>query len=830
MAKRKNESLTDIKIYNFLKNNKTFSKEWHIKKVPHNTSIQECLDRSSKSGSDERGEPDLIYINENKKLLILIENKDLVKDHRSKSGKSPKGYAVDGIKHYLTYFTEDKLTLVSDTTKRYLKNWNIIGIAFSGDVNDKYNHLISTFIISDNKVVEIDTKEILSEEDYIAFFENIDLEKIATDISKSSSKINTQLRTLDSQKRPILLSALMICLYQKGDVRNDFKNSYQSWTIQTIIRNIPSTVEQILIAEGIDISKINVLLNELAFIKTDNDLNNSTILIEILQELENNVIPLFNKKSNYDIIGKFYEEFLSFAGITNVKKGIVLTPNHITKLFTELVPIKNNDVIFDSCCGTGAFLIAGMNKLIHEIENSTLTNKDNRINKVKQNQLIGFEKSSTMYSLAISNMLFRGDGKSRIFNVDFFSDEIESILNNLKDEDNRPIIPSIAFINPPYSGKDNRTDPTKKEIQFLEKTLDIVTRYGIIIAPLSTFFKDDLERNRILSKHTLKCVINMPSDLFQPNASTHTAIAIFETNKPHNDSDVVFYELKDDGFILSKNKGRTDVLNKWSGIRKELLNKINNPDKFEDGITLVKAKIHENYEWILQAHSKIDFRTLNDKKFIDTIKKYIIFSLKFKLNILNVDIDEITFSEILADNKVNNSKLYQKDIQLKTDDWQEYSINDLFKVSKGERLVKLEREQGDIPLLTASAYNNGISNYIDKDTFLNSKKLFENRITVDMFCSVFYHDYPYFSDDNIHTLSFIDDTYDSYYENKYVSLFLVTILKELASKFDYGRQVRLKRFEEEIIKLPSIRKDGKFIPNFKFMEEYIMSLPYSASI
>ena len=71
-------------------------------------------------------------------------------------------------------------------------------------------------------------------------------------------------------------------------------------------------------------------------------------------------MPLFNKKTNYDIIGKFYEEFLSYAGVTNVKKGIVLTPNHITKLFTELVPIKNNDVIFDSCCGTGAFLISGM--------------------------------------------------------------------------------------------------------------------------------------------------------------------------------------------------------------------------------------------------------------------------------------------------------------------------------------------------------------------------------------------------------------------------------------------------------------------------------------
>ncbi len=61
-----------------------------------------------------------------------------------------------------------------------------------------------------------------------------------------------------------------------------------------------------------------------------------------------------------------------------------------------------------------------MNKLISKIENSTISNKTDRIKKVKQNQLIGYEKSTTMYSLAICNVLFRGDGKSRIFNIEAF--------------------------------------------------------------------------------------------------------------------------------------------------------------------------------------------------------------------------------------------------------------------------------------------------------------------------------------------------------------------------------------------------------------------------
>lgn len=649
MAKtRKNEARTDLDLYSFFKNKRQYSEDWTVKKTK-NSFVQACLDVSSKSGKGFRGEPDLIYLNEKRKLLILVESKPSINFHSSKDGTNPKGYAVDGIKHYLSHFTSEKLAFLKPTIRKYFNNWSIVGIAFSGDINDEYNHLISTFILSNNEVKNIETNELLDEDDYLAFFENIDLENISKNISKSSREINRMLRALDSQKRPVLLSALMICLYDKDNVANDFKESYAKWTTANIIRNIPTTISDILKNEGIDNDKIEVLVNELAFIKTDNDLTSTDILREILKELEENVIPLFNKKTNYDIIGKFYEEFLRYAGVANVKKGIVLTPSHITKLFTELVDIKTNDVILDTCCGTGAFLIAGMNKLIHEIESSKISNKKEKINKLKQNQLIGFEKSSTMYSLAISNMLFRGDGKSRIFNVDTFSDKADEILLSLRTEG---IHPTIGFINPPYGGKDNSSNPTKKEIQFLEKMLDLVARYGVIIAPISTFFKDDVDRNRILSKHTLRCVINMPGELFQPNASTHTAIAVFETHLPHNDKHVVFINLSDDGFVLSKHRGRTDVFNKWNLIRKDLMEKLKHPQKYEDNINLVYTEIGLDDEWIIQAHSKTDYSKLSQKDFSNSVKQFVIFSTKLKLNLIGKDIDELTLLEILNENQI----------------------------------------------------------------------------------------------------------------------------------------------------------------------------------
>jgi type I restriction-modification system DNA methylase subunit len=454
---------------------------------------------------------------------------------------------------------------------------------------------------------------------------------------------------MDSQKRPIILSFLMICLFD--GIKNDFKDNFMEWGVDTIISNIPLTIEKILRNEKIPEDKIKVLKNQFEYaIKDDIDISSTDIVRDILKELKINVIPLFKTNTNYDIIGKFYEEFLRYAGVTNVKNGIVLTPRHVTELFTELIDIKLNDVIFDSCCGTGAFLIAGMNKIFKLIETSNISEKKKLKEKVKETQLIGFEKNATMFALSISNMLFRGDGKSQIYHVDFFDEKADDILKNKN--------PTIGFINPPYGGS-GKKNSTKKEIQFLIKLLDCCSRYAIIIAPLSTYFKEDDLRNKILAKHTLKYVINMPNELFQPNASTHTAIAVFETNSPHNNKEVFFYNLEDDGFILSKQKGRTNILNKWNSIKNNLLKELQNPDKFVDDLHFVKTAIKENDEWIIQAHSKTDYSTLKEEDFLNSIREYVIFKTKKNLNLLDKDLNELEILEMLNNSKINGKKFLE---------------------------------------------------------------------------------------------------------------------------------------------------------------------------
>lgn len=808
-----NETQVSIDLFNYLTNNKNFSQQWRAKKVS-NPEVIDILSTATKSEMGKyRGEPDLIYLNENKKLLIIVECKGEIQNHE---GEDVRKNATAGIKHYLKFFLSENLTSKKETTQKFLKDFRIIGVAFSGEIEDKLNHRIDTFIIRDDKVEDISTKQFLDEGDYIALFENSDVELIAENISKSSSEINRMLRNVDSQNRSVLLSALMICLYEKRNSINNFKRTYQNLDAEGIIYNIPLIVKTILREGGIPLEKIEVLNNQLSFIKTDNDLNKSNILLNILKELENNVIPLFNRSASYDIIGKFYEEFLRYAGISNVKKGIVLTPKHIADLFTELIPIKPNDKIFDACCGTGAFLISGMNVLINAIANSEMADKKNRIDHIKEKQLLGFEKSDTMFSLAVSNMLFRGDGKTKIHCIDFFGDEAITLLEKEK--------PTVGFINPPYGGLDNEKNPTKKEMQFLERILDNVSRYGLIIAPQSTFFKDDWIRNRILTKHTLKAVINMPKELFQPNTSVHTAISIFETNLPHNNKKVIFYDLKDDGLILSKNKGRVDAYNRWKGTKDNLLKKLESPEQHADNTNLVYKPIGKNDEWILQAHQKTDYSEISDEDFIKSIKEHIVFTTKLNLGLLDKKLDEISMIEILYKNNIYNktTKYPKSTISLKSTQWQEFKIGDLFTIEKGERLTEVDRISGDIPLITASSYNNGITSFIDKDIFKDRKKLFKNKVTIDMFGNVFYHQYLYFSDDNIHTLIFNDEL-DI---NKYIQIFLITVLAKISSKYGFGRQLRLYRLKNEIISLPTKNHQ----PNWQFMESYIKSLPYSKSL
>ena len=117
-----------------------------------------------------------------------------------------------------------------------------------------------------------------------------------------------------------------------------------------------------------------------------------------------------------------------------------------------------------------------------------------------------------------------------------------------------------------------------------------------------------------------------------------------------------------------------------------------------------------------------------------------------------------------------------------------------FVIKKGERLNKPSRKKGDIPLLTSTSMSNGISCFIDIDTFGDKKKIFSNKITVDMLSNIFYHGYKYFSDDNIHTLIFKDKYKE--FDNVFVCIFYCNIATKHQNQIQLWKTSEIKKIRD----------------------------------
>ncbi|CAP18449.1 N-6 adenine specific DNA methyltransferase [Candidatus Phytoplasma mali] len=698
-------------------------------------------------------------------------------------------------------------------------------------------HKLTHFYIKNNSIIELKDKlsisEILKNDDeYLQLFKNnkFELDTIIKQSAKTARIINIQLRPLEVQYRPILISILLICLKntkfkEEFDNQKNNRYSYDSklkanqrkieyeCAYDSLLQDINIAITNVLLNQNINDEKIKYLHEQMCLIKSLLGDNGLEIIKDVLEELKTNIYHLLDSKNkySYDIIGNFYEVFLKYAGVTNVKNGIVLTPRHITELFTKLIDISSTDVVLDPCCGTGGFLIAGMNSIIDKLDNKN----EKEINKIKQNQIIGFDKDPTMYTLSISNMLFRGDGKSQIYNLDFFSEEVDK---KIKEGTKKP---TIGFINPPYAGKSTPINPTKKEIEFLEKLLKLVDGRVVMIAPLSTYINDNPIRNRILKKHTLEKIIQMPKKIFEPNASTHTAISIFKTNIPHNNKEVDFYNLEDDGLVLFKNKGRVDRFHKWGDIEKDFLNKFHS--KYYDGYNYLKHQIKENDEWISFAYVKTNYNHLTEKDFLLTIKKYVIFQIKKDLGILNKNFDEITLLEklnqkiVFTPKKSNITKNSYFDI---FKNCKSFQIKDLFKV-KGTKTTSKEEieeyEKGEYAYISTRATNNGVNGFY---SFYSEEG---NVLTVDsaVIGSCFYQENKFTATDHVEQLK------PNFKLNKYIAMFLTTIINQEQFRYSYGRGFNQKRIKKTIIKLPT-NKAGT--PDWELMENYIKTLPYSKNL
>ena len=626
----KKEASTDLLVSKLLdKANITYD--------PQGSSIKEidiALKTASKNGKGNIGFPEFVAVV--KDFIIVIEDKADISMHQNRDNEnvllmdesSRINYAVNGAIWYGQH-------LAKNTSYK-----KVIAIGVSG--NEK-NHKITpvycdetptyivlpeveSFISFNEKNIETYyIKEILKEE--------TNEEKETAEILKDAASLHQDLYVygkLQTSDKPLVVSGILLALqgieqryFRIEDLTGDKR--------KTDGMRIYEAIKDVLDASDISPdSKKDKLLSQFSVIKDSAILNevNTTLGKTPLKHYTELYKSIKYSNSAEDYIGRFYGEFMSYGGGDGQTLGIVLTPKHITSLFTDLVNLTEDDIILDPCTGTAGFLIAGMHKEFEKVieQKGLKTRKeiemDEDILNIRQNHLHGFEIQPYMFCIGTSNMILRGDGKSNLRNDDFMAQNPSEVR--------KTIHPSVGFCNPPYS-QGSKLAPQLYEINFTKQLLDCMVPGGrvAVIVPVSTMTGKTKEeqsiKEYILKHHTLEGVITLNPDTFY-GVGTHPVIAVFTAGRPHPTSKVCkFINFADDGYKVAPHIGLIET--ESAKDKKEHLLDVWN-DKIEsDTKFCVKSTVTAQDEWL---HSFFYFNDEipTDADFEKTIGDYLSFQFK----------------------------------------------------------------------------------------------------------------------------------------------------------------------------------------------------------
>lgn len=171
---------------------------------------------------------------------------------------------------------------------------------------------------------------------------------------------------------------------------------------------------------------------------------------------------------------------------------------------------------------------------------------------------------------------------------------------------------------------------------------------------------------------------------------------------------------------------------------------------------------------------------------------------------------------------------YTKMKKINITKWRTFKIKEIFiteklnnklQVPTGSYLAKKYLiEDGTTPRITVTNFNNGIyGKYNLKDEkYKNNYRVFNNFISVSFLSTVFYQEKEASLDMKVHCLKPIEIEL-----NKYIGLFLVSVIRSLLKQGTYADQISSTVLPELEIRLP-INNQGK--PDWIYMEQYIKNI------
>jgi hypothetical protein len=590
---------------------KSFNLPYKLEQASLNQEIDNALnDYHSKSGGKGGNRPDSKLLLKDKQLNsypILIEYKgykdkliklnvdgqvDNLTAKNEPNFKNIKDFAVNGAVHY------------ANAVLHHTSYTDIIAIGVTGFKDDSgaLQHEIGVYYVSkDNlgagqKVGDYADLSFLSDKHFDDFVEKVkslsltdeELDKLKTqrekEIDVSLRKLNHDIyqneRGLGENDRVYLVAASIIATIgipnevpplEKSELKSQSYEGGRDGDI--IVRRITAFLEKKGLPQDKKDLIIRTLSNTLLTENINKVIDGESQLKRVFAKIVDDLGIYYKIGLTTDFTGKLFNEMYGWLGFSQDKlNDVVLTPSYIASTLAKLARINKNSYVWDFATGSAGLLVAAMNEMLNDAKNTISSPEELALKEaqIKAEQLLGLEMLSSVYMLAILNMILMGDGSSNILNKDSLS--FDGKYGFGKTNEN---FPADAFIlNPPYSAKGNG-------MNFVEKALGMMNKgYAAIIIQNSAGSGKATSYNKnILAKHTLIASIKMPIDIFIGKSSVQTNIYVFRVNDRHQRDEVVkFIDFSNDGYARSNRKKSINNL-KDTGQAKE---------RYEELVNLVR--------------------------------------------------------------------------------------------------------------------------------------------------------------------------------------------------------------------------------------------------
>lgn len=827
---------------------KSYKLPYKLEQESVNAEIDKALsDYYSKNGGTGANRPDAKILLQDKNLNffpILIEYKGykdkLVKldadgqvDNRTSKNepnfKNINSYAVNGAVHY------------ANALLHHTSYTDIIAIGMTGhkDETGKIHHSIGVYFVSKSnlgagqKVGEYTDLSFLSPKNFDSFIDKVktlqltpeELDRLKEqrekEIDQSLVKLNNDIyqneKGLGENDRVYLVAASIIATLgipgkvaplEKSDLKSSTEIGNKDGDI--IVRKIKAFLDN----KDIPVEKKNLILRTLENTLTTENINKvedgESQLKRVFTKIVDDLGIYYKIGLTTDFTGKLFNEMYGWLGFSQDKlNDVVLTPSYVATLLVKLSRVNKDSYVWDFATGSAGLLVAAMNEMLNDAKNSIKSPDEfnKKAVKIKTEQLLGIELLSSVYMLAILNMILMGDGSSNILNID-----------SIKDFDGKygfgkidTLFPADAFIlNPPYSALGNG-------MNFVEKALGLMKKgYASIIIQSSSGTGKSKEYNKkILEKHTLLASIKMPMDLFLGKSIVQTHIYVFKVNEKHHKDDIVkFIDFSNDGYTRTNRKKASSNL-KDTGNAKERYEEISNLVRFGKGKLNLLTE-NEYFEGHIDPKSGEDW---NQTAPIETAPN--LFDFKQTIG------DFLKWEVSNLENQKTTTNKFEEEIDKKLNEkissveWVEKKLGDLFEIKGNAQLNKdsfVFRENGEYPYFTRTVFNNGIAGYVD---YLDEEhKTSGGCLAVGMMAMQFFY-----METDFYAGQFTKRAIPKgFVLTKRIANFFISILNKNQKVF---QSVLVRNFEnvfkKTIILLPE--KDGKV--DFDFMEKFVEQVELS---